>query len=78
MQLDLFTEENMAVLRDKVEKTHVLCDKLRKSFHAKHHGLEKYMTDIKDLVEMQQRQLDRLQRKVYEGNMEPQELRKAS
>ncbi len=75
----MFLPEAISEIKEKCDKTAVLCDKLRKSFHAKHHGIEKYAVDaigmLTKRLEEQDREVYKLKQEIYslKHNIRPEE-----
>ncbi len=62
----MFLPEAITDLQDKFEKCERTATQVRKGLFARNTGLAKDIAEIHDLIQMQQREIDRLKSKVYE------------
>jgi len=66
VQIDMFMKEDIQTLNDKIEKVKRSTDSVRKGLFARNTGLEKYMTELRDKQEEQEREIYRLKKMIYE------------
>lgn len=59
-------------LRDEVVKLEKSTAQVRKGLFARHMGLEKYMTELRDQIEVLQREIYQLRKKVAESSDQTQ------
>jgi len=71
MQLDLFYDINISTLKEEVIKLRQSNEQVRKGLFARHSSLEKYLTELRDQISEQQREIYKLKSKIYEDVIHP-------
>lgn len=75
IQMDMFTPVIISELQAKIEKVDKSTSAVRRGLFARNTAIDKRMIELEDLVNAQQRQIDRLKAHVYVQDQPELELK---
>ncbi len=65
IQIDMFMKEDIQTLNDKMEKLKKSSDSVRKGLFARNTALEKYLTELRDRLDEQEKEIYKLKKTIY-------------